>query len=95
MFYAEFTKMKHPSESPKTRNGLIQMIRMEKSTGQKCFDVHVSGSTKYHRLPQTTTDYHRPPQTITDHTTDYHRPHENDCKLIEYKKKRSANFKKY
>ena len=26
---------KHPLETPKTRNGLIQMIKMDKSTGQK------------------------------------------------------------
>ena len=46
------------------------------------------GSTKYHRLPQTTTDYHRLPQTTPQTTTDHHRPHKNDCKLIEYKKKK-------
>ena len=29
-------KMKTSTKTPKTRNGLIQMIRMDKSTGQKC-----------------------------------------------------------
>ena len=28
-------KIKHPPKPPKTRNGLIQIIKMDKSTGQK------------------------------------------------------------
>ena len=39
-------KMKNPPETPKTRNGLIQMIRMDNSTGQ----TGVNSSNKVHNI---------------------------------------------
>ena len=37
-------KIKHPPETPKTRNGLIQMIQTNKSTGQNRIIIDPAGS---------------------------------------------------
>ena len=42
-FYGKCSKNKKiPPETPKTRNGLVQMIRMDKSTGHKRAKLHFS-----------------------------------------------------